>query len=45
MKNSENRLNRRNALKTLGLGSTAGVLGLLGSSKAHAANKEVPTPN
>jgi mannonate dehydratase len=45
MENSVNRLNRRNALKTLGLGSTAGILGLLGSSKAHAANKEVPTPS
>lgn len=45
MKNVENQLNRRNALKTLGLGSAAGVLGLLGSSKAHAAIKDVSTPS
>ena len=45
MKNVENQLNRRNVLKTLGLGSTAGVLGLLGISKAHAANKDVLTPS
>ena len=45
MKNVENQLNRRNALKTLGLGSTAGVLGLLGSTKAYAANRDVSTPS
>jgi len=45
MKKVENQLNRRNALKTLGLGSTAGILGLLGSSRAHAANREVSTPS
>ena len=45
MKNVENQLNRRNALKALGLGTTAGVLGLLGSSKAHAASKDVSSPS
>lgn len=45
MKNVENQLNRRNALKTLGLGSTAGVLGLLGSTNAYAANRDVFTPS
>ncbi|MGI9553271.1 MAG: hypothetical protein ACR2MT_18835, partial [Aurantibacter sp.] len=37
MENSVNRLNRRNALKTLGLGSTAGILGFFGSSDARAS--------
>lgn len=45
MKNVENRLNRRNAIKTLGLGSTAGVLGLFAGSKAHAANRETRAPS
>ncbi|MBO0323641.1 bifunctional D-altronate/D-mannonate dehydratase [Muricauda sp. CAU 1633] len=36
MKNSENQINRRSLLKTLGLGSTAGALGLL-APMAHGS--------
>lgn len=43
MKNEGNQLNRRNVLKTIGLGSTAGVLGLFGSSEAHAATHTATT--
>lgn len=46
MKNAENQLNRRNVLKTIGLGSTAGVLGLLGINSASAASindRETPS--
>jgi mannonate dehydratase len=43
MKNEGNQLNRRNVLKTIGLGSTAGVLGLFGSSEARAATHTATT--
>ena len=43
MKDEGNQLNRRNVLKTIGLGSTAGVLGLFGSSDAHAATPTATT--
>ena len=40
MENLENQVNRRNALKTLGLGPTAGILGFFGSSDARASTLE-----
>lgn len=40
MKTEENQLNRRNLLKTLGLGTTAGALGLFGSSTAYASGRD-----
>jgi mannonate dehydratase len=43
MKNEGNQLNRRNVLKTIGMGSTAGILGLFGSSEAHAATHTATT--
>ncbi len=43
MKNNEKQLSRRNVLKTIGLGSTAGVLGLYGGAKAHASTLETPS--
>ena len=46
MRNAENQLNRRNVLKTIGLGSTAGILGLLGTNSASAASindRETPS--
>ncbi len=41
MKNTENGINRRNLLKTLGLGTTAGALGLFGTP-ANANTHETP---
>tara|TARA_B100000809_G_scaffold141837_1_gene139394 strand:+ start:25513 stop:26874 length:1362 start_codon:yes stop_codon:yes gene_type:complete len=45
MKNNEQQLSRRNVLKTIGLGSTAGALGLglFGSSSAQAARPKTPS--
>jgi mannonate dehydratase len=42
MKNDPLLVNRRNALRTLGLGSAAGALGLMTGTAAHAA--ELPKP-
>lgn len=42
MKNTENQINRRNLLKTLGLGTTAGALGLFGTTPAYAQTHETP---
>lgn len=39
MKTEENQLNRRNLLKTLGLGTTAGALGLFGSTPTYASDR------
>ena len=43
MKNIENKLNRRNILKNIGLGSTVGVLSLFGSTPSYAKTKETPS--
>lgn len=45
MEKNENHLSRRNAIKTIGLSSTAGVLGLdlLGGSNAFAATGKTPS--
>lgn len=42
MENNQNGIDRRSLLKTIGLGSTAGVLGILGINKAHAFDSERP---
>ncbi len=42
MKKTENQINRRNLLKTLGLGTTAGALGLFGSTPVYAEAYETP---
>ncbi|MHA7830248.1 MAG: enolase C-terminal domain-like protein [Flagellimonas sp.] len=43
MENVQNNFNRRNALKALGLGSTAGLFGLFGSTQSHAMTHMAPT--
>ena len=44
MEIAENKLNRRYALKTLGLGSTASLLGFFGSADARASTFEAVSP-
>ena len=43
MEKSKNQLSRRNVLKTIGLGSAAGAMGLFGGSSAHATNIKTPS--
>ena len=43
MENIGKQVSRRNVLKTIGLGSTAGVLGLFGGNSARAATVETPS--
>ncbi len=43
MENNENQLSRRNVLKTIGLGSTAGVFGIYGSANAQVPNPAIPS--
>ncbi len=43
MKNPKIHLNRRNALRTLSVGSTAGLLGLFGGTHAQAGTKDAPS--
>jgi mannonate dehydratase len=42
MKTDTQNINRRNVLKTLGLGSAASAFGIFGSSPVHAAERETP---
>lgn len=43
MKNEKKQIDRRNALKIIGLGSAAGALGLFGSKSAQAQPQETPS--
>lgn len=45
MKKSENHMDRRNVLRTMGLGSAAGALGVFGSVNAMEPKKDMETPN